>query len=44
MARGDFSYNPNMPSYSAEYQLSNDDDNVSNYAHVMTYQQIMRLS
>ncbi len=28
MARGDFSYNPNMHSYSAEYQLSNDDDNV----------------
>ena len=22
------SYNPNVPSYSAEYQLSNEDDNV----------------
>ncbi|PTI16535.1 tandem-type lipoprotein [Staphylococcus warneri] len=25
---GDISYNPNVPSYSAEYQLSNDDNNV----------------
>ncbi|MDU1965902.1 MAG: Csa1 family protein, partial [Staphylococcus lugdunensis] len=25
---GDFSYNPNVPSYSAKYQLTNDDDNV----------------
>ena len=25
---GNFDYNPNVPSYSAEYQLSNDDDNV----------------
>ena len=25
---GDISYNPNVPSYSAEYQLSNEDDNV----------------
>ncbi|MCQ9291531.1 tandem-type lipoprotein [Staphylococcus hyicus] len=26
--QGDFDYNPNVPSYSAEYQLSNDDYNV----------------
>ncbi|UXU64295.1 tandem-type lipoprotein [Staphylococcus agnetis] len=26
--KGDFSYNPNVPNYSAEYQLSNDDYNV----------------
>lgn len=25
---GNVSYNPNVPSYSAEYQLSNEDDNV----------------
>lgn len=25
---GDISYNPNVPCYSAEYQLSNDDNNV----------------
>nr|MDK7246405.1 tandem-type lipoprotein [Staphylococcus lugdunensis] len=25
---GDFSYNPNVPSYSAKYQLTNDDNNV----------------
>ncbi len=25
---GDISYNPNVPSYSAKYQLSNDDYNV----------------
>ena len=28
MAKGHFDYNPNVPSYSAEYQLSNEDENV----------------
>ena len=34
---GDISYNPNVPSYSAKYQLSNDDYNIQQLRKDMIY-------
>ena len=41
---GDISYNPEVPSYSTQYQLTNDDYNVKQLRKDMTYQQITRRS
>ena len=41
---GDISYNPNVPSYSAKYQLNNNDYNVEQLRKDMIFQPIKLLN
>ena len=40
---GEISYNPNVPSYSAQYQLNNNDNNVKQLRKDMIFQPIKPL-